>query len=369
MGSMGSMQMGNMGNMGNMPMGNMGMGGGCLPGNMPGGNMGGMGMGMGMPGNMGGNMAGGNMAGGSMAGNMAGGNMAGGSMAGGNMAGGNMAGGNMAGGNMAGGMGGVQGNNMGGSMGNGNMMGGMNPMMAMMGMMMGMQAAMQTGSEAAADATPTIKSEDKHVDPRVKAICNDFGISGDTVMRLNDAMREREDYDEDLQALHKLMERATKDGKKPLEVMLAQIRAIRANRFPGKELLDPDIWEFIVKYNLDDRVMNRLIETLNKRRGKSKETLEALNDRLGNAQQPTGLGLLVRLLEGLDETGRLPSPPRRLGGSGTFRPTGTFLHPAASSREAREAREREQERSRGRQSERRSRSRGREARRSRSRRR
>lgn len=31
---------------------------------------------------------------------------------------------------------------------------------AMMGMMMGMQAAMQSGSEA--DATPTIKSEDKH---------------------------------------------------------------------------------------------------------------------------------------------------------------------------------------------------------------
>ena len=30
--------------------------------------------------------------------------------------------------------------------------------------------------------------------------------------RLNDAMREREDYDEDLQALHKLMERATKDA-------------------------------------------------------------------------------------------------------------------------------------------------------------
>ena len=30
--------------------------------------------------------------------------------------------------------------------------------------------------------------------------------------RLNDAMREREDYDEDLQALHKLMERATKDS-------------------------------------------------------------------------------------------------------------------------------------------------------------
>lgn len=45
---------------------------------------------------------------------------------------------------------------------------------------------------------------------------------------------------------------------------------------PEQELLDPDIWEFIVKYNLDDRVMNRLIETLNnpKRKGKSKDTLQ-----------------------------------------------------------------------------------------------
>eukprot|EP00441_Pelagodinium_beii_P007713 CAMPEP_0197686846 /NCGR_PEP_ID=MMETSP1338-20131121/103106_1 /TAXON_ID=43686 ORGANISM="Pelagodinium beii, Strain RCC1491" /NCGR_SAMPLE_ID=MMETSP1338 /ASSEMBLY_ACC=CAM_ASM_000754 /LENGTH=183 /DNA_ID=CAMNT_0043268835 /DNA_START=1 /DNA_END=548 /DNA_ORIENTATION=+ len=183
-------------------------------------------------------------------------------------------------------------------------------MMAMMGMMMGMQqaAAMnKTGDDEEGDV-PTIpgKPEEKHIDPRVKAICNDFGIGGETITRLNDAMREREDYDEDLQALHKLMERATKDGKKPLEVMLAQIRAIRANRFPGKDLLDPDIWDFVAKYNLDDRVMNRLIDTLNKRKGKKKETLQSLNDRLGNAQQPTGLGLLVRLLEGLDETGRLP---------------------------------------------------------------
>jgi len=231
---------------------------------------------------------------------------------------------------------------------------GMNPMMAMMGMMMGMQAAAINKNEDEDTAAPEIpgKTDEKHVDPRVKAICSDFGIGGETITRLNDAMREREDYDEDLQALHKLMERATKDGKKPLEVMLAQIRAIRANRFPGKDLLDPDIWDFVAKYNLDDRVMNRLIDTLNKRKGKKKETLQALNDRLGNAQQPTGLGLLVRLLEGLDESGRLPSPPRRLGGSGTFRPTGTFLHPEGGQGSKEGGR-------RGRSRERRSRSRGR----------
>jgi hypothetical protein len=34
----------------------------------------------------------------------------------------------------------------------------------------------------------------------------------------------------------------SQDGKKPLEVMLAQIRAIRANRFPGKEPGDGEVF-------------------------------------------------------------------------------------------------------------------------------
>ena len=43
----------------------------------------------------------------------------------------------------------------------------------------------------------------------------------------------------------------------------------------GQELLDPEVWEFICKYNLDDRVMNRLIDTLNNRKNKRKDTLQA----------------------------------------------------------------------------------------------
>ena len=43
----------------------------------------------------------------------------------------------------------------------------------------------------------------------------------------------------------------------------------------SEELLDPDVWDFICKYNLDDRVMNRLIDTLNNRKNKRKETLQA----------------------------------------------------------------------------------------------
>lgn len=207
------------------------------------------------------------------------------------------------------------------------MMMGMNPMMSMMMQanmrnMAGMQAGMQGQPAEAASAEP-----EKLLDPKVKALCRDFSIEDDICAKLHDAMKDREDFDEDILALHKVMERATRDGKKPLEAMLTQIRAIKAGRFAGKELLDNDIWAFIEKYNLDDRVINRLVETLRVRRGKKKEDLKALDERLSNANQPTGLGLLVRLLEGLEETGRLPSPPRRLGGSGQFHPTGTFLHP------------------------------------------
>merc|ERR1719512_697518 len=215
----------------------------------------------------------------------------------------------------------------------GAMMGGNMPDMgAMMG---GMAAA---GGAAGSGPEAPVMPDQAPVDPRVRSLCKEFSIDDTTARTLHDAMTTREDYDEDIQALHQVMDRAVNKGKKPLEVILTQIRAIKAGRFAGKELLDKDIWAFSEKYNLDDRVLGRLIQTLNNRRSTKKADLKALDERLSgaqqptggrlsSAQQPTGLGLLVRLLEGLEETGRLPSPPRRLGGSGTFHPTGTFLHP------------------------------------------
>lgn len=287
--------------------------------------------------------------------------------------------GNGMGGGMNGGMGGNMGDGMGGGMGSG--MGGMdggcgmNPMMmgmmGMMGMMMNnmmqqnqgsmggggneqMQMQMQMPSASASRASSA--GEDRHLDPRVRDLCREFGIGGDTVMKLGDAMKAREDYEEDLQVLHKLMERATRDGKKPLEVMLAQIRALKSDKFPGKDLLDPDIWDFIVRFKLDDRVMKRLVDTFSKVKQDKIKTVQQLTERLNNVQDPKlGLGLLVTLLEGLEETGRMPSPPRRLGGSGTFRPTGTFLHP--KNRDSSKGESRRRSRSRGRDS--RSRGRGR----------
>merc|ERR1740121_898374 len=217
----------------------------------------------------------------------------------------------------------------------------MNPMAMMMQNMSAMMANM--GGNASGGGEPTMGAplppmpEQAAVDSGVKALCREFQIDDTTCRTLHDVMTSREDYDEDIQALHQVMQRAVNKGKKPLEVMLTQIRQIKAGRFAGKDLLDKDIWSFAERYNLDDRVLNRLIQTLNGRKKTKKEDLKALDTRLASALLPdggkpapgqqSGLGLLVRLLEGLEETGRLPSPPRRLGGSGTFHATGTFLNP------------------------------------------
>lgn len=209
-----------------------------------------------------------------------------------------------------------------------NPMMGMNPMMAMMGAANPMMMAQQQSLAAASAVTETVAVEAaKTVDPRVKRLCIGFNIDSKAMEMLQEAMLSRDDYDEDIQALQLLMERDVGKGKKPSEALRTQVRALKANRFPGKDLLNPDIWNFATKYDLDDRILNKLISTLKLREHTMKEDIKALDERLVNTTQPTGLGLLVRLLEGLEETGRLPSPPRRLGGSGRFNPTGTFLHP------------------------------------------
>merc|ERR1719436_755714 len=142
-------------------------------------------------------------------------------------------------------------------------------MMANMGAMManaGKAAAAGTASAPAMAAPMPSMPDQAPVDPRVRALCKEFSIDDTTCRTLHEVMTSREDYDEDIQALHQVMERAVNKGKKPLEVMLTQIRQIKAGRFAGKDLLDKDIWNFAQKYDLDDRVLNRMIDTLKTRK-------------------------------------------------------------------------------------------------------
>merc|ERR1719331_3481094 len=154
---------------------------------------------------------------------------------------------------------------------------GMNPMMAMV---MGQQP-LATGS-AEASVTQVAVENQKPIDPRIKRLCQEFKCDEKTMQLLQDAMLAREDYDEDVQALHLVMERDVNKGKKASEALRTHVRALKANRFPGKDLLDPDIWGFACKYELDDRVLNKLTTTLRTRRDTQKEDLRMLDERLAN---------------------------------------------------------------------------------------
>merc|ERR1719401_814699 len=183
------------------------------------------------------------------------------------------------------------------------MMMGMSQMMNMMSMAQSAAGALAESAQASV-AQPEAAS--KIIDPRVKELCQQYSNEQASMEALQDVMLGREDFDEDIQALHLLMERDCRKGKKPAEALRTHIRAMKANRFPGKALLDPDIWAFALKYELDDRILHKLVCLLADRKGTAKQDLRALDDRLKNTEKLAGLGLLYRLIEGMEETGRMP---------------------------------------------------------------
>lgn len=201
---------------------------------------------------------------------------------------------------MMGGMGG-----MGGGMGGMGMPMGM-PMMAMNQMaMMNMAAMMNNMMEPQEEER--VQPPPDPIDSRVKEICRHFGIEDKICEKLNKAMKTREDFDEDMQALWHIMERGVKNNKKAVDVMLVKIREISNGTFVGKDLLDPEIKDFAWKYNLDDRLLLRLITVMKKRKQHKSQDLKDMEERIGTAKHPSGL--LNRMLECLEESGKLPPAP------------------------------------------------------------
>mmetsp|Transcript_44577 Transcript_44577/g.96980 ORF Transcript_44577/g.96980 Transcript_44577/m.96980 type:complete len:254 (-) Transcript_44577:3-764(-) len=198
---------------------------------------------------------------------------------------------------------------------------GMNPMM--MGMNPMMMAAMQSGmanmigSGDSTAASQTIQeTPEAAIDSRVLKLCRAYGIDDKITKKLNAALLTREDFDLDMQALWMIMEKSVAKNKRPLDVILVKMREIMKGDFPGKDLLEPGIKAFYQKYDLDDRTLNRLINILKMRGSKRDQDLRDIDGRLSSSGIKAPGGLLVRMLDGLEEFGRIPSPPRRLGGSG-----------------------------------------------------
>jgi len=168
--------------------------------------------------------------------------------------------------------------------------------------MAAMGAASTEKEESAAAPEPS-----EPIDSRVREICRHFNIEQKICEKLNKAMKLREDYDEDMQVLWYIMERGAKLNKRPVDVMLVKIRELTNGTFVGKDLLDPEIREFDEKYNLDDQLLLRLTRTMRKRGKHKSQDLKDMAERIGTAKQ--ALGILKRMLEGLEEKGRLPPAP------------------------------------------------------------
>jgi len=214
--------------------------------------------------------------------------------------------------------------------------GGMNPMMMMQSgvnpMLMAqmqaggvnpmMQAAMSTGGAAtplqqmtgAAAAQPATAPATAWIDPKVAQLCRHFTIDERVRKKLHDVMQTRGDtFDDDIDKLWEVMESAANENsnQKPLGVLLIKINEMSKGTFMGMERMEQDIKDFVGKYSLDNRVANRLMKCMDERRDTRQADLEALDIRLSSAKHPAGL--LVRLVEGLQETGKLPPAPRFLG--------------------------------------------------------
>ncbi|CAE7724541.1 unnamed protein product [Symbiodinium sp. KB8] len=184
------------------------------------------------------------------------------------------------------------------------------PMMAMNPMAMMNMAAMMKMMGPQEEETVAVEPRappPDPIDPRVKDICRNFGIDDKICEKLNKAMKTREDFDEDMQVLWHIMEKGAQNNKKAVDVMLVKIREINNGTFIGKDLLDPEIKDFAWKYNLDDQLLHRLIKTMKKRKHHKSQDLKDMDERIGNAKHPSGL--LVRMLEGLEENGKMPPAP------------------------------------------------------------
>eukprot|EP00747_Dinoflagellata_sp_TGD_P221905 gnl/TRDRNA2_/TRDRNA2_93679_c0_seq1.p1 gnl/TRDRNA2_/TRDRNA2_93679_c0~~gnl/TRDRNA2_/TRDRNA2_93679_c0_seq1.p1 ORF type:complete len:232 (-),score=66.71 gnl/TRDRNA2_/TRDRNA2_93679_c0_seq1:140-742(-) len=171
-----------------------------------------------------------------------------------------------------------------------------------------MGASTGTGSGMAGLSLP--KAPQKvEIDPRVQQLCDRFLIDASYCKKLQIVMNTRGGtFDDDIM---KLTEDMSKAKDKPLHVLLVKMRELERGTFVGKDEEDPDVAAFADKYGLDDRVKHRLMATMKKRMKTKAADLADMDERLVSAKRPAGL--LVRLLEGLEEKGNLPSPPRFLG--------------------------------------------------------
>ncbi|CAE7329125.1 unnamed protein product [Symbiodinium natans] len=198
----------------------------------------------------------------------------------------------------------------------------MNPMAAMMGALvvssmraLSIPAGMANmggggaGPPAPEKEKPTIKDDDDEtIDPDLRELGDYFNIEERWVVRLNEAMKKRQDTKaQDIEKLYEVLE--SEKARSPTGLLTVQIGKMECGQFVGKIKPDKDVERMARKFKLDDHVTSRVTElkVWRKRNGeedRAMKDLERIEYHLRFAKRPNALCTLLvgRLLEGeIDE--------------------------------------------------------------------
>mmetsp|Transcript_23083 Transcript_23083/g.64529 ORF Transcript_23083/g.64529 Transcript_23083/m.64529 type:complete len:407 (+) Transcript_23083:196-1416(+) len=170
-------------------------------------------------------------------------------------------------------------------------------------------AGVAEDGQVVAPAKPLVAEE--KADPQVVALCRDFNVEDRLMRKLNNVlMRRPETIREDIVSLREKL------GAPRAEIGVL-ITQLEKGIFVSKSSMHPDLVALVDKYQLDNRASERLVESMARRKETRKQDLKDLDIRLASADRPSGL--LMKLLQGLDQDGKLPPAPRSLGLPGSSR--------------------------------------------------
>jgi len=184
----------------------------------------------------------------------------------------------------------------------------MNPMamnpMAMMApvnpMMQQMLAAASADSSGNQSAKGNI-DEAPPIHPEVLQLCNDFRVEERLMKKLNRILERRpETFADDIRTLRERLSMPRAE----IGVLMMQLER---SSFVNNSSVGGDITTIVDRYGLDHRAKERLVESMYSRKETRAQDLAQIEERLADAANPSSL--LMKLLQTLDTSGRLPIKP------------------------------------------------------------
>lgn len=176
-----------------------------------------------------------------------------------------------------------------------------NPMMAQVNPMM-QQMLAAAGADSSGNQPGKANLEEANpIHPEVMQLCDDFRVEERLMKKLNRILERRpETFADDIRTLRERLSMPRAE----IGVLMMQLER---SSFVNNSSVGGDIQGIVEKYQLDHRAKERLVESMYSRKETRAQDLANIEERLSDAANPSSL--LMKLLQTLDTTGRLPIKP------------------------------------------------------------